>query len=428
MARKSSKAAELVVLLNGRIMGRIRREAQGHLRFHYDSDYLKSGPGIPLSLSIPLIQEQHAHDVVHAYLWGLLPDNEQVLRRWGTRFQVSARNVFGLLSHVGEDCAGAVQILPESHVDHAEAGGRERLTVDDIADILRNLRRDPGLTRRSTDPGQFSLPGTQAKTAIQLSAGRWYMPWGREPTTHILKPPRPDLDGHVENEHFCLRLAEAAGLRVPQTRIQRFGNEPAIVIQRYDRQTGAARLARVHQEDACQALAIDPASKYENEGGPGIVRIMELLDQSSRPVEDRRRFMAAIAFNYMILGTDAHAKNYSLLLGAGGRVRLAPFYDIASLLPYVRRRRDERFAMSIDSHYRDDAIQPRHFERLARRCGYPADKLLRQIREWTQTLPGCAHSILQELEEMQIDTRVLTKLVEELEGRCGRLSRVFGVE
>jgi serine/threonine-protein kinase HipA len=425
MARTAARGEQLVVLLNGGIMGRVFRERAGRLRFRYDRDYLDSGARVPLSLSMPLLEESHGHEVIHAFLWGLLPDNALVLRRWAAKFQVSASSVFGLLSHVGEDCAGAVQFVAEDRIGDASRGARERLTEEDIEGLLKNLRRDPGLTRRPDDLGQFSLAGAQAKTALQFSDGRWFMPRGREPTTHILKPPRPDLYGHAENEHFCLRLAKAAGLRVPETRIQRFGSEPAIVIERYDRQKGRARFVRIHQEDACQALGIHPATKYENEGGPGIVAIMDLLNQSSRALEDRRRFLNAIAFNYLVLGTDAHAKNYSLLLGAGGEVRLAPFYDIASALPYGLRRRSQRFSMRIDGHYRDDGIQPRHFERTARRAGYPPADWLAQIGEWSRTLPELARRILAELHKEGIDTPVLPKLVGALETRCDRLRKVF---
>jgi mRNA-degrading endonuclease RelE of RelBE toxin-antitoxin system len=204
-------------------------------------------------------------------------------------------------------------------------------------------------------------------------------------------------------------------------------NELAIVIRRYDRRTGADRLVRIHQEDACQALGMHPAHKYENEGGPGIFRIMDLLNQSSRAVEDRRRFMAAIAFNYLIMGTDAHAKNYSLLLGEGGRVRLAPFYDLASLLPYQRQRRDERFAMRVGGYYQDYRIQPRHFERTARQSGYPPGELMRQIGAWAMTLPEQARELLAQLGKEGIKTPVLRKLVDGLEQRCKRLRRIYPV-
>jgi serine/threonine-protein kinase HipA len=94
-------------------------------------------------------------------------------------------------------------------------------------------------------------------------------------------------------------------------------------------------ILRLHQEDLCQALGLPPTSKYQSEGGPTPRRIVELLrEHSSNPVADVQAFMDGMIFNWLIAGTDAHAKNYSLLHAAGGRVRLAPLYDLATALLY----------------------------------------------------------------------------------------------
>src|SRR5207253_5610825 len=105
---------------------------------------------------------------------------------------------------------------------------------------------------------------------------KWGVPSGRLPTTHILKPPIPEFDGHVENEHFCLLLAGSLGLPVPKAEVIRFEDQEAIVIERYDRVRVRGTLRRVHQEDICQALGLPP-TKYENVGGPGVRQIIELL-------------------------------------------------------------------------------------------------------------------------------------------------------
>jgi len=81
------------------------------LRLRYDDDWRTAREAFPLSLSMPLVVAEHGHEPIEAFLWGLLPDNELVLDRWARRFQVSARNAFALISHVGEDCAGAVQFV-----------------------------------------------------------------------------------------------------------------------------------------------------------------------------------------------------------------------------------------------------------------------------------------------------------------------------
>ena len=102
---------ELVALLGGSEIGRVRSDSRSRLTFVYRNDWRTADGGYPLSLSMPLAAEEHGPAAVQAFLWGLLPDNEQVLARWANRFQVSARNVFALISNVGEDCAGAVQFV-----------------------------------------------------------------------------------------------------------------------------------------------------------------------------------------------------------------------------------------------------------------------------------------------------------------------------
>ena len=421
----ASSEQKLLIYLNEHQIGTLLRKREGTLHFVYDADYVNGEEAVPLSLSMPLSQERHTNEVVSAFLWGLLPDSELVLTRWAQRFHVSPRNCFALLEAMGEDCAGAVRFVSPEKVGQVLAGGRSLISEKEIEQRLADLRRDPSLGREPGDRGQFSLAGAQSKTALQRRGSQWYLPWGSEPTTHILKSPRPDLDGHVENEHFCMRLAEMVGLSVAGSEVLRFGTEAAIVVERYDRLRRHGRLLRVHQEDMCQALSIHPARKYQSDGGPGIVEIMELLNRSSRPVEDRWRFIQAVAFNYLILGSDAHAKNYSLLLGRAGQIRLARFYDLASLLPYVKRRNDCRFAMRIDRYYRDDQIQPRHFDRTARACEFPAAEMRRMMAEMATALPACATRILGEMEDARVSHPVVRKLEKALTDRSKKIQKTF---
>jgi serine/threonine-protein kinase HipA len=117
----------------------------------------------------------------------------------------------------------------------------------------------------------------------------------------------------------------------------------------------------------CQALGVGPTLKYQNEGGPSPEDIVSLLQtHSSRPDEDIRTFIDALALNWLIGGTDAHAKNYSLLHGARGALRLAPLYDVASILPYtdVDPKR-VKLAMKIGGEYRMHAIGARQWRKLS---------------------------------------------------------------
>lgn len=360
---------ELHAAADGVLLGRVIQDVGGRLAFIYESSWTSRPSAFPLSLSMPMTQERHTHQHVWAFLWGLLPDNDATIARWAQRFQVSPRNPFALLLHVGEDCAGAVSFQTDPAAIGARRGGLEPLSETEIEERLRLLRTEADVGRRPSDIGRFSLAGAQPKTALSFVDGAWGVPWGAEPTTHILKPPTGEHAGFAENELFCLMLARACGMLAARAEVMRFGAEIAIVVERYDRRRTKTGVRRVHQEDLCQATSTHPASKYQSDGGPGVARVADLLLRaSSRPAEDLARFFDALVFNWILAATDAHAKNYSLLLGGDGQVRLAPLYDIASILPYEHDARAIRSAMRIGGQYAFWRIGRAELARAAREC------------------------------------------------------------
>jgi serine/threonine-protein kinase HipA len=442
------KRRELSALVWGLEAGRVRQDGRGRLGFAYLERWREGAESVPLSLSMPLAAREHGHDAIDAYLRGLLPDNEFVLERWASRFQVSSRNPFALVAAVGEECPGAVQFaVPDRAAGLRGQGGLEVRWIEEeeVADRLRALRGDGSAWRLAEDPGQFSLAGAQPKTTLLRLDGRWGIPFGRTPTTHILKPPAVGLDGHVENEHLCLLLARESGLATASSEVRRFGDEIAIVVERYDRaltagladaaaaeaaahaarspsvaadaprgaaaaKRAAATVAttaeasarsqalrtlaatqpvlRLHQEDLCQALAVRPTFKYQNEGGPSPARVVRLLrEHSGSPDEDIRAFLDALVFNWLIGGTDAHAKNYSILHGREGRVRLAPLYDLASALPYPSMNPPRvKLAMRIGSEYWLHRIRARHWTALAKELELDPGRVLRRMVDFSNSV------------------------------------------
>jgi serine/threonine-protein kinase HipA len=471
-------AKDLVALIAGAEIGRVQCDASGRLRFQYAEAWRRRDDALHLSLSMPPANPEHGHASIHTYLWGLLPDNEVVLGRWGQRFHVSPRNAFALLGHVGEECAGAVQFVrPERLADLQGVGPLDVAWLDElqVADRLRALREDQGAWRSPRDTGQFSLAGAQPKTALLLQQGRFGVPAGRTPTTHILKPPHRDRPGHVENEHVCLALARELGLAAASAEVRRFGTEVAIVVARYDRVStqslaaaegaraaalaavaaaeavaadaratansaaaaaeAAARaqtlgelaksqpILRLHQEDLCQALGVHPASKYESEGGPSAARIVQLLRaHSSSPERDVGAFVDALIFNWLVAGTDGHAKNYSLLHAAGGRVRLAPLYDLASALPHPDLDpRRLRLAMRVGSTYRIHDIGARQWATCAKGLGLDPDAVIARARTLAGQIPDRVRDIEQRVVAEGLDAAViqrLTALLNEHVQRC----------
>ena len=417
---------ELIALLNGKEVGRVRRDARNRLTFTYDEGWRTSRDAYPLSLSMPLAAAEHRPTVVQPFLWGLLPDNELILERWARKFQVSARNVFALIVHVGEDCAGAVQLVTSDRLDAAETGKDDKvdwLKEHEIADRLRKLRQDHAAWRLPGDAGQFSLAGAQPKTALLLQNRRWGIPSGRTPTTHILKPPTGQFDGHAENEHFCLGLANELGLPTALSRVMHFEDQTAIVIERYDRLRKGNDIVRIHQEDICQALGLMPSKKYQNDGGPGPLAIVDLLrSYSSDPEADVDTFVDALGFNWLIAGPDAHAKNYSMLVGAGSHIRLAPLYDIASALPYdTLDTRKIKSAMKIGGEYRLHEIGLRDWQRLARELRVDAERTVERLQAMAARLPDCVRAVharsVKDGLDKTIMNRLAERLVEWIEGR-----------
>ena len=422
--------SELVTLLGGKEVGRVHNDTRGRLTFIYDDQWRNDIEAYPLSLSMPIAAKEHGRAAVEVFLWGLLPDNEQVLARWAAKFQVSARNVFALISHVGEDCAGAVQFVTPERLEAIRSGKEDKVEWLDEAELakrLRALREDHAAWRLPRDTGQFSLAGAQPKTALLLQNDRWGIPSGRIPTTHILKPPTGHFDGHAENEHICLMLARNLGLPAAQSKVRRFKDEVAIVVERYDRQQKGNDIIRVHQEDTCQALGIMPTKKYQNEGGPSAANIIELLRTYSTDRDtDLDTFVTALGFNWLIAGTDAHAKNYSLLL-SGPDVRLAPLYDIASILPYDEAGlRKAKLAMKIGGEYKVGLIGLRQWQKFARETRADADRFVEVLISMAKQLPDEVAAARSHARKEGLNNALVERLATQLIDRAHECRRLLG--
>lgn len=413
---------ELVAIVNQTEVGRVTQGRDGRLTFTYSAAWREASDAFPISLSMPLATSRHLDQPVQAFLAGLLPDNDRILEDWGRRFGVSARNPFALLTAVGEECAGAVQFLPPDRVDSILKSGRGRITwlsEADVADRLRTLRVDHAAWRRLGDEGQFSLAGAQPKTALHLREGRWGIPSGRTPTTHILKPPTGEHDGLAENEHLCLELAASLGLPTARSSVMRFEDQVVIVVERYDRVRTSSGIARVHQEDFCQALSVPPTRKYENEGGPGIARIVGLLREYSRSaVDDIATFIDALALNWIIGGTDGHAKNFSVLIDPTG-VRLAPLYDVVSALPYPYLSPHKiKLAMRIGGEYLLKKIGRRQWGKLADELRIDRNQLVEQVVRLAERIPDAVHEVRHTAERAGLNHPKLARLEKNIRARA----------
>lgn len=375
---------QLRVWLYGKHVAVLLR-VDGRLRLRYVAQ------GDAISTSMSSLMEEHSHGKVAPWLDGLLPDNEQVVQRWARDLQV-APNAFSLLaSPIGLDCAGAVQFTPgDTDLPADRDSGVEWLDEDRLAELGAALYRDRTAWGEARRAGRFSLAGAQSKVALRFEDGRYGEPYGDEPTNVIVKPSLPGFDDHVVNEHLCLEAARRCGLHAAASRVVHFGDHRVFLTLRFDRIRSGGRLLRVHQEDLCQALGVPPTGKYQSDGGPTPRAIAERLREVVEPLQaeqDVRRFFEALLFSWLVVGTDAHAKNYGLLLPRRGSPRLAPLYDVGSMAPYEDPL-GCKLAMKLGGEYRFKAIWPeRNVAKAAREIGVDQEWAVERVRTLATRVP-----------------------------------------
>lgn len=425
--------SELLVVIEGEVIGRVQSDKAGRITFGYEPGWLDAAKAHSLSVSMPLARIVYSQRAVWPYLWNLLPENPNVLQRWAQQYHVSAGNPFKLLTHVGADVPGAAQFIPPERLAEVQVDQPtiDWMTLDELADRLRQLRDDISAVRRPGDIGTMSLPGAQAKTAFYWDEAtkRWGVPGGRTPTTHIVKPAIPGFRGLVENEHICQDIAARLGLPAARSRVLKL-DESYIVVERYDRLPplpGSPFVRRIHQEDTCQALGLMPARKYQEEGGPGITTIVTLIRRvSADPQVDVDRFLQANMLNWLIGGTDAHAKNYSLLIGASDEIRLTPLYDVSSQLPYVDLV-TQRVSMKIGDHYDIPRVTLADWRKLARVCSVPEERVLTTLSNMTRELSDHISAACDQALAEGLDRAVVARLTNQLIAHVKERAKVIGV-
>jgi len=401
----------LRVLLNNQVVGHLLKEPRGAISFRYHEEWLASDRAIPVSLSLPLREDAFKGERVVAVFENLLPDSEVLRRRVAEKVGAKGIDAYSLLAQIGRDCVGALQFIPEDKdaVHETPDTNGEIVSEAEIEKLLRNLGRAP-LGLDQDQDFRISVAGAQEKTALLRHKGKWLKPHGMTPTTHILKTQIGalqngiDLSNSVENEYYCLKLLAAFGLPANKAEMQVFGRTKALVVERFDRKrTGNGQFLRVPQEDACQALSCPPTLKYQNQGGPGMVDILNLLKGSDTPAEDQKTFLKAQILFWLIGATDGHAKNFSIFLGPRGRFYLTPLYDVLTAQPSLDNRQIERkqmkLAMSVGTsrHYKIEDIKGSHFVQTAERSGLPGALASEALAEVAQGADQAMKTIEQQL-------------------------------
>ncbi|MBW1942034.1 MAG: type II toxin-antitoxin system HipA family toxin [Deltaproteobacteria bacterium] len=404
MNRKETES-RLEVYLGDHLIGHLWLDERRRFVFQYSLSWLKDRHATPLSLSLLLQEEPYTDDRARPFFSNLLPEAE-IRRILARGLGISEQNDFALLREIGQECAGAVSILPEGLRPRLKPGYRE-LEEEALQKLIAELPKRPLLF--GVEGVRLSLAGAQSKLPVYMEGDRVSLATGNSPSTHILKPPIPGFKETVENETFCMMLAAQMGLSVPKVCL-RAGRERLYIIERFDRERDEVEtVRRLHQEDFCQALGFLPDQKYESEGGPTLVDCFSLLKRhSTNPAADQKALLTWVVFNALTGNADAHAKNLAMFFTPEGP-RLAPFYDL--LCTRVYPDLNQRLAMRIGGENRSEWIQERHWERLAAGVGIKPRFIHKIVRETARRLSSAIDSVADEFSEQYGHAAIVEEII-----------------
>lgn len=405
MRPSEAKAVEQADVYKGeRIAGTLKR-VEGGTEFTYRAEYIEEGgPAVASTLSIRAEPYRHGSGAVPPFFAGLLPEGAR-LAAVVAAVKTSSDDELSLLLAVADDAVGDVAIVPSGAgfppVRHA--GPVEPSTVSFEA-----------LFRDSVDPDadelDRALPGVQDKISSAIIS--FPVMHAKGPSILKLNPDAYPLV--VENEAWCLRVAKAAGLRIPaHSLIEDSEGETGLLISRFDRASDQGGYRRIAQEDACQFLGRWPADKYRITTNEVAARLVEL---ASAPAAAVAELVTQVAFSWIVGNGDFHAKNFSLQWLPDERlVRPTPVYDIVSSLPY--RRLDHRMAMELDS--RISNLQGRFLTSFASRFGVPEDMTRRRVENLIDHLTPHLDSVV----DIGFDEATTDGMIEEMGRRIALLRR-----
>jgi serine/threonine-protein kinase HipA len=180
-----------------------------------------------------------------------------------------------------------------------------------------------------------------------------------------------------------MRVAAHAGLRTAEIYTTTVLGRPILVVKRYDRTVhDDGAVERIHQEDFCQVLGLTPRDKYEEDGGPSLRNVADII-QALATEADLEDFLRAVTLNVVLGNGDAHGKNFSLLHERDGTFRLAPLYDLLCTLVYGQNR----LAMFVDTLQRLERVTTERIVNEASGWGMPQRIAREIVNEFMTRLP-----------------------------------------
>ncbi len=385
------------------LVGKLWLDQQKNFVFQYQSEWLSHSDSFPLSIRLPLQEQIFSDHIARPFFSNLLPE-AHVRDLIAGNLGISRNNDYKLLEAIGGECAGALSLISVG-ANQVSKGAYEKLSIHALNAMIQKMPRRPLLAAKHGM--RLSLAGAQNKLPVYLKDQSIYLPKGACSSSHIIKPQITGFEHTVENEAFCMSLAQKINLPVPPSQI--LSRAQIYMVKRYDRHEDEhGSLIRLHQEDFCQAMGCRDDQKYESEGGPSLKDCFSLVvNNSSQPLIDKKNLLQWTFFNYFIGNCDAHAKNLSALISPDGYV-LAPFYDLLSTIVYEDL--SDKMAMKIGGENRPDWVMKRHWERLADETDVSKKAVKHTGTQMAGNLPKASNDLRKEFKHKHGPNKVIERI------------------
>ncbi len=408
---------KLYVHFEDQLVGELSRDENLVHNFSYDNSWVESPNSFPLSLAMPLNENNFSNAITLSFFENLMPEGEV---RHHLEQVTDIKQPFEFLKEFGKDCAGAITLSENAEVTKNVQGSSELIKLDK-AKIYKAIETKQSVIDviAEEEPGYLSLAGAQDKFAAVYKDGEFYLPSDGSPTTHIVKVPihRQGVKESVYNEYYCMNLAKRVGFEIPQVEVLD-EDFPLFIIDRYDRyKDSSGNIHRIHQQDFCQAFGIVSDFKYEKKGGPNLKKnyqlILDHIPAKSR-LNSIHSFFDWVCFNLIIGNNDSHSKNISFLMKEG-KNELAPIYDLLCTSIYPKLKKN--FSFMIGDRDDSSKIGPNQIELLEEELGLKSGFIVKRMKKIASSIEKERVPLADQVKRDHPNCKIAHRISDEIQNR-----------
>jgi len=372
----------------GSVVGELGFDSEDEtFSLHYSDEWRSNGFALSPHLALDTALSS---SVIKKFFANLLPEGKG-LEDLSVYFHVSKSNIFGLIEKLSFETAGAL-VFSNGPTLSLETHFRP-ITTEELT--MRIAQRSSQSIIVWDDKPRLSLAGVQDKLPIIVREGEFGLGGGDLCSTHIMKFDTVQSHHIALNEFFSIILAGAIGLDVAEAELRRFGNEPVLLVKRFDRRIHSQHLIkRLHIIDGCQMLNLFPFEKYERPFGSGrdvshyregasLSKLFSLASQCSVPALTTMKILQWVLFNLLISNYDAHAKNISFFVSKG-KIELAPFYDLLNVSLYPSFAQE--FSMAIGDTFNPKELGAYDLAHVCDECSIHPKLMVQEITKLSKKL------------------------------------------